>query len=116
MKEVKATEKATQKMTRDGAVAENLATGEATSISGREAETDLSADRKPVDMAEAAAERAADAHGRHKAKKSAMDEAETIREGSATRGRPSSRLQFTDEERASPDLQKAVRRLSLIHI
>ena len=110
MKEVKAPDKVTQKMTRDGAVSENLATGEVTSISGREAETDLSADREPLDMAEAAAERAADAHGRRKAKQAARLEAETVREGSAARGRPSSRLQFTDEERAAPDLQKAVRR------
>ena len=110
MKEIKATEKVTQKMTRDGAVSENLATGEVANISGREAETDLSADREPVDMAEAAAERVADAHGRHKARQAARSEAETVREGSAARGRPSSRLQFTDEERAAPDLRKAIRR------
>lgn len=110
MKEMKAPDKVTQKMTHDGAVSENLATGEVTNISGRETETNLSADREPLDMAEAAAERAADAHGRHKAKKSARAEAETVREGSAARGRPSSRLQFTDEERASRDLRKAIRR------
>ena len=37
-------------------------------------------------------------------------EAETIREGSATRQCPSSRLQFTDEERGDPTLQKYIRR------
>lgn len=38
MKELKAPDKVAQKMTRDGAVAENLATGEITSISDREPE------------------------------------------------------------------------------
>ena len=42
MKELKAADKVAQKMTRDGAVQENLATGEVTNISGREAETDFS--------------------------------------------------------------------------
>ena len=41
-KELKAPDKVTQKMTRDGAVTENLATGEVTNISGRETEADLS--------------------------------------------------------------------------
>ena len=40
MKELKAPDKVTQKMTHDGAVAENLSTGEVTNISSREAETD----------------------------------------------------------------------------
>lgn len=48
MKELKATDKVAQKMTRDGAVAENLATGEVTSISDREPETDLSGGKEPV--------------------------------------------------------------------
>ena len=37
MRELKATDKITQKMTRDGAVSENLATGEVKHISSREA-------------------------------------------------------------------------------
>ena len=110
MKELKAPDKVTQKMTHDGAVAENLATGEVTNISGREAETDLSTDREPLQTAEAVAERAAHAHDRHKAKQAARTDAETVRAGSGARGRPSSRLQFTDEERAAPDLRKAIRR------
>lgn len=109
MKELKAPDKVTQKMTHDGAVAENLATGEVTNISGREAETDFSADREPLQTAEAVAERAAHAHDRHKAKQAARADAETVRAGSGARGRPSSRLQFTDEELAAPDLQKAIR-------
>ena len=43
MRELKATDKITQKMTRDGAVSENLATGEVEHISSREPETELSA-------------------------------------------------------------------------
>ena len=110
MKELKAPDKVTQKMTHDGAVAENLATGEVTNISSREAETDFSADREPLQTAEAVAERAAHAHDRHKARQTARADAETVRSGSGARGRPSSRLQFTDEERAASDLQKAIRR------
>ena len=41
MKELKAPDKVAQKMTHDGAVQENLATGEVTNISGREAEADF---------------------------------------------------------------------------
>ena len=110
MKELKAPDKVTQKMTHDGAVDRFSATGEVTNISSREAETDFSADREPLQTAEAAAERAAHAHDRHKAKQAARADAETVRAGSEARGRPSSRLQFTDEELAAPDLRKAIRR------
>lgn len=110
MKELKAPDKVAQKMTRDGAVAENLATGEITSISDREPETDLSGGKEPVATAEAAAGRISQAGARRSAKNRAKTEAETIREGSAARQRPSSRLQFTDEERADPHLQKYIRR------
>lgn len=110
MKELKAPEKVTQKMTHDGAVTENLATGEVTNISSREAEVDLAAEQEPVTTAEAAAERIAHAHDRQRTKKTARKQADTVREGSEARQRPSSRLQFTDEERANPDLQKYIRR------
>lgn len=110
MKELKAPDKITQKMTHDGAVSENLATGEVTNISGREAEVDLSSEQEPAATAEAVAERATHAHDRRKAKQAARADAETVRAGSEARSRPSSRLQFTDEERAAPDLQKAIRR------
>ena len=106
MQEWKASEKEAQKMTHDGAVQENLATGEVTNISSREAEADFSPSEEPA----AAAGHVAAAHGRHKAKKAAKAEADTIREGSAAGQRPSSRLQFTEEERADPDLQKYIRR------
>lgn len=110
MKEMKAPDKVTQKMTHDGAVTENLATGEITNISGREAEVDLSASEEPTATVEAVAERVAAEHGRHKARKAVKADTQTIREGSNVKQSPSSRLQFTDEERAAPDLQKAIRR------
>lgn len=109
MKELKAPDKITQKMTHDGAVTENLATGEVTNISSREAETDFSASEESTATAEAVAKRAAHAHDRHKAKQAARADAKTIRAGSEARSRPSSRLQFTEEEQAAPDLQKAIR-------
>ena len=108
MKELKAPDKVMQKMTRDGAVAENLATGEVTNISERDPETDLSGGKEPVATAEAAAGRITQVGARRAAKKRAK--AEVIREGSAARQRPPSRLQFTDEERADPALQKYIRR------
>ena len=110
MKEVKAPDKVTQKMTRDGAVAENLATGEVTNISSREPETDFSPQEEPLAAAETAAESVAQAHKRRTMKKRTRAEAETVREDSQVRQRPSSRLQFTDEERANPALQKYIRR------
>ncbi len=110
MKQMKAPGKVTQKMTHDGAVSENLATGEVESISSREAEVNLSEGKEPAVTAEAAADRLLCTHDRRKQKKAAKAEADTIREGSAARKRPSSRLQFTEEERAAPDLQKAIRR------
>ena len=110
MKELKASDKVAQKMTHDGAVQENLATGEVTNISSREAEADFSPSEEPAAAAESAAEHIAAAHGRRQAKKAAKAEADTVREGSAAGQRPSSRLQFTEEERADPDLQKYIRR------
>ena len=110
MKEMKAPDKVSQKMTHDGAVTENLATGEITNISGREAEVDLSASEEPTATVEAVAERVAAGHGRHKARKAVKADTQTSREGSNVKQSPSSRLQFTDEERAAPDLQKAIRR------
>lgn len=110
MKELKASDKVTQRMTRDGAVAENLATGEVTNISGREAEADLSSGEEPSAAAGTAADRIGRAHARHKTKKAAREASDTVQEGAEALKRPSSRLQFTDEERADPDLQKYIRR------
>ena len=106
---MKAPDKVTQKMTHDGAVTEKPLRV-ITNISGREAEVDLSASEEPTATVEAVAERVAAGHGRHKARKAVKADTQTIREGSNVKQSPSSRLQFTDEERAAPDLQKAIRR------
>ena len=107
MRELKATDKITQKMTRDGAVSENLATGEVEHISSREPETELSASSE--ESAGAAADlalRAAEHHEKKSARKAEKADTQAVRDGSAARQRPSSRLQFTEEERADPALGK----------
>ena len=110
MKEMKATEKVAQKMTHDGAVAENLATGEVERISSREEETHFNPQEETVSFTETAVKEAAHAHTRHRERKAAKEDAETVREGNEIRQRPSSRLQFTDEERADPALRKYIER------
>ena len=109
MRELKATDKITQKMTRDGAVSENLATGEVEHISSREPETELSASSE--ESAGAAADlalRAAEHHEKKTARKAEKADTQAVRDGSAARQRPSSRLQFTEEERADPALGKYI--------
>ena len=111
MRELKATDKITQKMTRDGAVSENLATGEVEHISSREPETELSASSE--ESAGAAADlalRAAEHHEKKRARKAEKADTQAVRDGSAARQRPSSRLQFTEEERADPALGKYIDR------
>ena len=110
MKEMKVPERKAQKMTHDGAVAENLVTGEVERISGREEETLFNPQEETVSFTEAAAEQTAHAYTRHRERKAAKEDSETVREGSEARQRPSSRLQFTDEERADPSLQKYIER------
>ena len=111
MRELKATDKITQKMTRDGAVSENLATGEVEHISSREPETELSASSE--ESAGAAADlalRAAEHHEKKSTRKAEKADTQAVRDGSAARQRPSSRLQFTEEERADPVLGKYIDR------
>lgn len=163
MKELKPRDKVTQRMTRDGLVQDNQTTGESQSVSGRDAEQNLSPKEQPellrredaenVDAAqnrqrqqqpqqtaqhdpapfqtgsnppvspivqEAAPvhsggmagkvyDRVAAEHDAHTERKAARQGNNTIRQGEAARQRPSSRLQFTDEERSTPDLQKYIR-------
>ena len=102
-KELKAPDKVTQKMTRDGAVAENLTTGETSSISERPQEENYSAPagvaaEKVVQHIGAEIER----HAAKGAEKKALD---------ATQPKThSSRLQFSEAERATPELQKSIRK------
>lgn len=109
MKEMKAPEKIAQKMTRDGAVAENMVIGEVNRISHREAEADFSAPEEEISFG-SPLEQAAHTHARHQEHKAAKKNADFVREGSGARKRPSSRLHFSEEERADPALQKYIRR------
>lgn len=110
MKEWKASEKQTQKMTHDGAISVNLMTGEATRISDREAEQDFSASNDTAGLAGDVAQRVDDHRVRKGEKKKRKERRDTFREGEAAAGRPSSRLQFTEDERATPELQKSILR------
>ena len=100
-KEWKAPDKVTQKMSRDGAIMENLSTGETASISDRPQEENYT--QAPTAAAEKAVDRIGaeiDRHLSKNAEKKALDAA-----------RPkahSSRLQFSAEERATPELQKFI--------
>lgn len=110
MKEMKAPEKKAQKMTHDGAVTENLATGEVERISGREEETHFNSQEETVSFSETAVKEAAHVHARRRERKAARKDTATVQNGSEARQRPSSRMQFTDEERANPALRKYIER------
>ena len=110
MKEMKAPEKKAQKMTHDGTITENLATGQVERISSREEETHFNPQEETVSFTETAVKEAAHAHTRHRERKAAKKDAATVQNGSEARQRPSSRLQFTDEERADPALRKYIER------
>ena len=102
-KELKAPDKVTQKMTRDGAVMENLSTGEVSSISERPQEESYAAPAGAA--AEKAAQRVHTKFARSSAKnaeKKALDAAQPKTHVS--------RLQFSEAERATPELQKAIRK------
>ena len=80
-------------------------------ISSREPETELSASSE--ESAGAAADlalRAAEHHEKKTARKAEKADTQAVRDGSAARQRPSSRLQFTEEERADPALGKYIDR------
>ena len=109
MKKMRSSEKVTQKMTRSGAVLENLATGEVTQISRREAEEDFSAPKEATTL-DATLEQASLAHTWHGERKASKEATKAVQEGSQVWSGPSSRLQFSEEERADPALQKYIRR------
>lgn len=108
MREWKASEKETQKMSRDGAISVNLVTGETTHISDREAETDLSASGDTASLSREVVQRLDERHSRKAQKKSKKKRNDVFREGEAAASRPSSRLQFSEEERSAPELQKTI--------
>ena len=95
-------------MTRDGVVLENQATGEEINISDREAEQDFSAP-ETGGTAEKVLERADRGRERRAGKKAAKQAGAVQTQGGGT-FRPSSRLQFSEEERSTPELKKYIRK------
>ena len=110
MKEWKAPEKEAQKMTRDGAVSVNLVTGETTYPSDREPEQDRSVSGDTAGAAGKVADRVELHREQAAAKKKRRKQRRAYREGEAAAGRPSSRLQFSETDRAAPELQGAIRK------
>ena len=131
MKQLKPRDKITQRMTRDGLTLENQTTGDVESVSEREAEQNLSPQQPepqqfiyPTAAApplapelprptgggttEKVIERLDAERDRHKSKRAVRRANATAQEGEAARQHPSSRLQFTEEERSAPELQKAI--------
>ena len=107
MKPLKPRDKVTQRMTRDGLTLDNQTTGESVNVSSREAEQEYSA-AEPGGAAEKVLERAGDIRDRRKAKRAAKDAGDVVTETGEALHRPSSRLQFTAEERADPQLSKYI--------
>ena len=110
MKEWKASEKEAQKMTRDGAISVNMVTGEASHVSDRAPEQDYSPSGDSTVLARTVLHHLDDRRVRKSQKKKRRNRRKAYREGTAANSRPSSRLQFTEEERAAPELQKAIRK------
>ena len=110
MKEWKASEKEAQKMTRDGAISVNMVTGEASHVSDRAPEQDYSPSGDSAALARTALHHLDDRRVRKSQKKKRRNRRKAYREGTAANSRPSSHLQFTEEERAAPELQQAIRK------
>ena len=106
MKPLKPRDKVTQRMTRDGLTLDNQTTGESVNVSSREAEQEYTAE--PGGAAEKVLERAGDIRDRRKAKRAAKDAGDMVTEAGEALHRPSSRLQFTAEERTDPQLSKYI--------
>ena len=109
MQEFKAKAKTTQKMTRDGVVETNQATGEQTRKSQRETD-DFSGDATE-NMTEKALNRAATERQRHKAKKRRRKAKKDAKQAAKAAAQPqASRLQLKEEERTDPELAKYVKK------
>ena len=108
MQEFKAKAKTTQKMTRDGVVETNRATGEQTRTSQRETD-DFSGDTAE-NVTGKALNRAATERQRHKAKKRRKKAEKEAKKAQQAANGQASRLQFTDAERTDPELSKYVKK------
>ena len=102
MKQLKPRDKITQKMTRDGAVEVNETQQTAERISSREADSNFS--QPDTATAERVMEHLDAAHTRKASKKAVKKAQETVSLIST------SRLQFTDEERATPELETYIKK------
>ena len=89
MKELKSRDKVTQRMSKDGLIKENQTTGKTERVSGRETEQNFSPGKETVNF-------------RSEVEKSSV--------AKPRQRRPSSRLQFTDEELHTPELQPYIRK------
>lgn len=108
MQEFKAKAKTTQKMTRDGVVETDKATGEQTRTSNRETD-DFSGDTAE-NVTGKAFDRAATERQRHKARKRRKKAGKEAKQAKEATGKQTTRLQFTDEERTDPELSKYVKK------
>ncbi len=108
MQEFKAKAKTTQKMTRDGVVETNQATGEQTRTSRRETD-DFSGDTAE-NVTGKAFDRAAAERQRHKAKKRRKKAEKEAKQAKEAAGKQASRLQFSEAERTDPELATYVKK------
>ncbi len=108
MQEFKAKAKTTQKMTRDGVVETNQATGEQTRKSRRE--TDDFSGGTAENVTGKALDRAATERQRHKAKKRRKKAEKEAKQAKEAAGKQTSRLQFSEAERTDPELAKYVKK------
>lgn len=97
-------------MTRDGTISVNLVTGEASHISDRPPEQDYSPSGDSAALTKNVVHRLDDRRIHKSEKKKHRNRRRAYREGRAAEDRPSSRLQFSEEERAAPELQKVIRK------
>lgn len=111
MKEYKAPDKVVQKMTRAGAKVQNLATGEAENVSSRPDDNNIS--EQSANPAGQVLDRLDKGLTRRSSKKAAKKARKTADRGMEVFNRPSSRLQFSEEERAAPELQKSIRKSNM---
>lgn len=108
MQEFKAKAKTTQKMTRDGVVETNQATGEQTKKSQRETD-DFSGDTAE-NMTGKALNRATAERQHHKAKKRRKKADKAVKKAQEATGKQTTRLQFSEAERTDPELAKYVKK------
>lgn len=108
MQEFKAKAKTTQKMTRDGVVETNKATGAQTRKSQRE--TDDFSGGTAENVTGKAFDRAATERQRHKAKKRRRKAKKEAKQAQEATGKQTSRLQFSEAERTDPELAKYVKK------